>query len=193
MLRLVDNGLLFLVQTVFNLYILIVMLRIILQWVGARFTNPISQLVIKLTNPVVTPLRKLIPSFKGIDIASFLVLLILEFIKLSLIIFLKAGIMAGFFGLVVMAFADILDTILDVFFFAILVNIILSWVTPTAHGPISEILYQITEPLLRPFRQFIPTIAGFDISPIPVLIILQLLSIVVTQPLFFMGQQLALA
>lgn len=187
-----DNALIFLVETLFNLYILILMLRIILQWVGAHFYNPVSQFVIKLTNPAVKPLRKLLPPFKGIDLASLIILVALEFIKLLLIIWLKIGIFAGILGLIVMAFGDILDVILDIFFYAILISALLSWINPRQYNPITEVLHLITEPLLRPARHFIPPIAGFDISPIPVLIILQLCTIIIAAPLMSVGLAIAL-
>lgn len=187
-----DNALIFLIETLFNLYILILMLRIILQWVGAHFYNPVSQFVIKLTNPVVKPLRKLLPPFKGIDLASLIILVALEFIKLMLIIWLKIGIFAGVLGLIVMAFGDILDVILDIFFYAILISVLLSWINPRQYNPITEVLHLITDPLLRPARHFIPPIAGFDISPILVLIILQLCTILIATPLMSVGLGIAL-
>ena len=187
------SALIFLTNTILDLYILIVMLRVILQWVGAKFYNPITQLIVKLTNPVIIPLRRILPPFKGIDLASFLVLLILEFIKLVLIIYLSVGTLPGIFGLVVIAFGELLDVILDIFFFAILINVIISWVNPMSSSPVNEILYLITEPLLKPIRKIIPPIAGFDLSPIPALIILQLCAMLITSPLINIGRGLALA
>jgi len=98
-----ENAGLFLVETLFDLYILIVMLRVILQWLGAHFNNPVIQFILKLTNPVVTPLRRILPPFKGLDLASLLVLIILEFIKLYLIILLKTGALAGILGILIIA------------------------------------------------------------------------------------------
>src|SRR5262245_38239331 len=107
MISSVDDALIFLIETLFNLYVLILMLRVVLQWVGANFYNPISQFVLKLTNPVVTPLRKILPPFKGIDIASLLILTSLEFIKFFIVIWLGLKIIPGFIGLVIMSFGDI--------------------------------------------------------------------------------------
>ncbi len=189
----INNALIFLVETLFNIYILILMLRIILQWVGAHFYNPVSQFVIKLTNPVVKPLRQLFPPFRGIDFASLIILVALEFVKLLLVIWLKLNIIPGILGLIVMAFGDILDVILDIFFYAIIINALLSWINPKQYNPITEVLHLITDPLLRPARKIIPAISGIDISPIPVLIILQLCSILIASPLMSLGLRIALS
>lgn len=191
MLTILDNAIIFLIETLFNLYILILMLRMILQWVGAHFYNPISQFVVKLTNPVVKPLRQILPPIKGIDLATTLILLILEFIKLLLIIWLKAGVLPNVIGLLIMAFGDIIGVILNIFFYAIIISVILSWVNPRQHNSFTDILYLMTEPLLKPARKIIPPIGGFDISPIPVLIILQLLEMLVANPLISIGFSLA--
>ena len=91
-----------------------------------------------------------------------------------------------------MAFGDILDVVLSIFFWAIIINALLSWVNPNPHNPITEILYLMTEPLLRIVRRFIPLIAGIDISPIPVLIVLHLCSILIAQPLLIIGGNMAI-
>jgi len=192
MLTTLGNAGTFLIETLFDLYILIVMLRVILQWVGAHFSNPVSQFVLKLTNPVVKPLRRLFPPIKGIDLASFAVLLILEFIKLILVIWFKTGAVAGFTGMLIISFADILDLIFDIFFFAIIMNVIISWVGQSGYNPITDILHLLTEPLLRPVRRLIPTVAGFDLSPIPVLIILHLCAMLIATPLMNIGLRLAI-
>ncbi len=188
----INDSFIYLIRTLFDLYIFIVMLRVLLQWAGAQFNNPVIQFIVKITNPVIMPLRRIIPPYKGIDLASFFVLLILEFLKLVIIVYLKAGVIPGVIGLLVMAFADILDIILDVFFWAIILYIIISWINPVTHSPIVVILYLLSEPLLRPARRLIPPISGFDISPIPVLIILHLCELLITEPLFKIGLDLAI-
>ena len=112
----VNNALVFLIRSIFDIYIFIVMLRVLLQLAGAQFNNPIIQFIVKITNPVVMPLRKLLPPFKGIDVASLLILILLEFLKLVIIVYIKAGVVPGVMGLLVMSFADILNIILDIFF-----------------------------------------------------------------------------
>lgn len=91
-----------------------------------------------------------------------------------------------------MAFGDIVGVVLNIFFYAIIINIILSWVSPRQYNPLTEILHLMTEPLLNPARRFIPPISGFDISPIPVLIILQFITMLVANPLMNLGLRIAL-
>lgn len=186
------NAGLFLIKSSFDLYIFIVMLRIVLQWVHADFANPVFALVTKLTNPPLKPIRRLIPTLNGMDLAAFILLLLLEIIKLAILVWIQVGTVPTFLGLTVLAFAELLSQLINIFFFAILALAILSWLSPLAHGPLVEVLYRICDPLLRPVRRFLPPIAGFDLSPIPVLIILKLLMYLVVQPLGQIGISLAL-
>ncbi len=188
----VSNAGLFLTKSVFDLYIFIVMLRIVLQWVHADFANPVFELVARLTNPPLKPIRRLIPTIHGMDIAAIVLLLILEGLKLALLVWLQIHAIPTFTGLVVLAFAELLNQLINIFFFAILALAILSWLSPLTHGALVEVVYRVCEPLLRPVRRVLPTIAGFDLSPIPVLIILKLITLLVVQPLGQIGVTLAL-
>lgn len=192
MLNSLNTAGLFLIKSIFDLYIFIVMLRIILQWVHADFSNPVFELVTRLTNPPLKPLRRLVPNLSGIDFAAVILLLFLEIIKLGLLVWLQIGAIPTLMGLSVLAFAELLNQLINIFFFAILALAVLSWLSPLAHGPLVEVLYRLCEPLLRPMRRIIPPIAGFDLSPVPVLIILQLLTMLVVQPLMRIGIALAL-
>lgn len=187
-----DNAGLFLIQIVFDLYIFIVMLRIVLQWVNTNFNNPLLALVAKLTNPPLKPICRIIPAVHGIDFPAVVLLLLLEVIKFTLLLWLQAGALPNFLGLIVLAFSELLNQLINIFFYAILALALLSWLSPLAHGPLIEILYRLSEPLMKPVRRFIPTISGFDLSPIPVLIFLKLLTIIVAQPLAQIGAAMAL-
>lgn len=187
-----DNAGIFLVQSIFDLYIFIVMLRIVLQWVNTDFNNPVLALVAKLTNPPLKPICRIIPTLHGVDFAAVVLLLLLEVIKFTLMLWLQAGILPSFMGLLVLAFAELLNQLINIFFYAILALAILSWISPLTHGPLTDILYRLSEPLMRPVRRVIPPISGFDLSPIPVLIGLKLLTIIVVQPLAQIGAALAL-
>lgn len=187
-----DNAGLFLIQIVFDLYIFIVMLRVVLQWVNTNFNNPLLALIAKLTNPPLKPICRIIPTLHGVDLAAVVLLLLLEVAKFTLMLWLQAGVLPNFLGLLVLAFAELLNQLINIFFYAILALAILSWLSPLAHGPLVEILYRLSEPLMKPVRRFIPTVSGFDLSPIPVLIFLKLLTIIVVQPLAQIGAALAL-
>lgn len=192
MINPLDSAGLFLVQTLFDLYIFVVMLRIVLQWVNADFRNPLFQTVAKFTNAPLKPIRRIIPVIHGIDFAAIFLLLALEVIKLSLLVWLQIGGIPKFSGLVVLAFAELLSQLINIFFYAIIGSAILSWVSPLSQGPLVEVLWRLTEPLMRPVRRFMPTVGGFDITPIPVLLVLKLITIVIVQPLIQIGVALAM-
>ncbi len=191
MLDSVDNGLIFLVRILFELYIIAIMLRVILQWAGVHYFNPIAQLVVKLTNPVLKPLRRIIPSWHGIDFAALILLLALELIKLLLIIWLQVGSLPNIIGLMVWGFADLLNILLNFYFWAILIAVVISLLGQAQFSSVAEVLHLITEPLLRPFRRAIPPIAGFDLSPLPVIIILKIIDIIFVNMLISVGIGLA--
>jgi len=176
------NAGVFLIQTLFGLYILAVMLRFILQVARADFYNPVSQFLVKVTNPPLVPMRRVIPGVMGIDVAAVVLMLILKTIEIFLIT-LMSGITLSIMGLIVFAIADLLELLLNVFFFTILIQVILSWVNPGGHNPAVALLYGINEPLLSRARRLIPPISGFDLSPIVVMIALQLLSILLISPI----------
>ncbi len=176
------NAGVFLVQTVFGLYILAVMLRLILQVARADFYNPVSQFLVKATNPPLVPMRRMIPGVMGIDVAAIVLMLILKAIEIFLIT-LMSGVSLSIMGLIVFSIADLLELLLNVFFFTILIQVILSWVNPGGHNPAVALLYGINEPLLSRARRLIPPISGFDLSPIVVMITLQLLSILLIAPI----------
>ncbi|ABS77894.2 YggT family protein [Coxiella burnetii] len=186
------NAGIFLVGLIFDLYIIILMLRLLMQKLGASYYNPISQVVIRLTNIFVSPLQRIIPGFKGFDLAIVLLLVLLEFIQVLLLLWLRAGWLPKFSGLVIIVIATLGNKFLNLYFYAIILRVVMSWIASLQHNPIAEIIFLITEPLMRPIRRLIPSIAGFDFSPIVLLILLQLISILVFRPLIEFGTQLAL-
>ncbi|WP_267257301.1 YggT family protein [Coxiella endosymbiont of Ornithodoros maritimus] len=186
------NAGIFLVGLIFNLYIIILMLRLLMQKLGVSYYNPISQVVIRLTNIFVSPLQRIIPGFKGFDLAIILLLILLEFIQVLLLFWLGAGYLPKFSGLVIIVIARLGNKFLKLYFYAIILRVVMSWIASLQHNPIAEIIFLITEPLMRPIRRLIPSIAGFDFSPIVLLILLELISILVFRPLIEFGMQLAL-
>lgn len=168
------NAGVFLINTVFGLYILIVMLRFLLQLVRGDFYNPVSQFLVKATSPVLVPLRGVIPGLFGIDFASVVLLFVLQVTQIVLV-----GLIKGYafqpLGLVVMSIAELASLTLNIFFFSILIQVILSWVNPGTYNPVSALLYGLNEPLLRPARRLIPPVSGFDFSPLVVGVVLKLI------------------
>jgi YggT family protein len=176
----------FLVETVFGIYILMVLLRLLFQLVRADFYNPFSQFLVRLTNPPLLPLRRIVPGLGGIDVASIILLLALQVLKLFLVVLIN-GYAATPIGMVVLSLAQLLELTVWVFLIAIFVRIILSWIAPHSHHPMTALLISLTEPLMRPARRLLPPISGLDLSPIIVLILLQLTLMLVVQPLTDLG------
>ncbi|MCI0505410.1 MAG: YggT family protein [Gammaproteobacteria bacterium] len=184
------NAIEFLIQTIFGLYLVAVMLRVLLQLVRADFYNPVSQFLVKVTNPPLIPLRRVIPGFMGIDFAAIVLMILIKALEIFLIVLIK-GISVNVLGIVVLAIAELLRLLINVYFFSILIQVVISWVNPGTYNPVVSLLYSINEPLLRRARRLIPPISGFDLSPIVVIILLQLVSILLIHPLADLGQGLA--
>lgn len=171
----------FLVQTIFGIAILIVMLRFLLQLVKADFYNPASQLIVRATQPILAPMRRIIPGVGGIDLSSIVLMLVLQMVETGL---LKAmGAYALFnvstAGLLVWAIADLVELATFVFIFSLIVQVILSWLSPGAYNPMVGLLYSFNEPILRPARRVLPSTSGLDFSPLIALIFLNLIQILV--------------
>ncbi|WP_455197245.1 YggT family protein [Kaarinaea lacus] len=184
------NAIEFLIQTLFGLYLVAIMLRVLLQLTRADFYNPVSQFLVKVTNPPLIPLRRVIPGFMGIDFAAVVLMIVIKMVEIFLIVLIK-GVSVNFFGIVVLAIAELFRLLINVYFFTILIQVVLSWVNPGSYNPAVSLLYSINEPLLGRARRMIPPISGFDLSPIVVIILLQLISILLVQPIADLGQGLA--
>lgn len=178
----VGNAATFLVETLFGLYILIVMLRFLLQWVRADFYNPVSQFIVKATQPPLAPLRRLIPGFAGADLAAVVLMFALKFTELWIVLGLL-GIPPQIPGLAMLCIAELLSLLINVFIFSILIQVIISWVNPGMYNPVMGLLHSLNEPLLAPARRVIPPISGLDLSPIAVIIFLQLVSMLAVAPI----------
>lgn len=155
------NPFVFLIDILLGLYITVLMLRMILQWVRADFYNPVSQFIVKVTDPLVVPLRRIIPGLWGIDFATLLIIIVLTGIKVVIV----QGVMPVEF-IVLTTLIETIDLVLNVFLFAIIIQAILSWVNPDPYNPVVGILHSITWPVLKYFKKLIPPISGLDISPI---------------------------
>lgn len=164
-----ENPFVFLIETLFDLYIIVLMLRFLLQQVHADFYNPVSQFIVRATSPVVIPVRRFVPGLGGIDIAT--VLLIILFIGLkAVLISLLQGYGVSFVGLLLYSVREFITLGINVFMFAIIVQAILSWVNPDPYNPVYSILYSITSPVLRPVQRVLPQMGGLDLSPLVVLL-----------------------
>ncbi len=183
------NPLEFLISTLMGLFITAVMLRFLLAMVRADFYNPLTQILVKLTNPALKPLRRLIPGFGGIDIASLLLMLSLQMLALALITLLR-GVALHPVGLLLWSLAELLGLLLNIYMFSILIQVILSWINPGTYNPAVSLIYSINEPLLAPARRLIPPLSGLDLSPVVALLGLQLAKMLLLPPLLTWGQAL---
>jgi YggT family protein len=171
----------FLIQTLFGLYILIVLLRFILQWTHADFYNPISQFIVKATATPLRPLRRLIPGAGGIDLASLVLAWLLKSIELMLVLLLLG--VGNPMGALLWSIPELINLLINIFLFAVLIQVILSWVNPGTYNPANNLLYSLTQPLLRPARKMLPDLSGLDLSPMLVMIGLTLLKMLLIPPL----------
>lgn len=185
-----SNAAVYMLETVFTLYILMVLLRFLLQLARADFYNPICQFLVKATNPPLRPLRRVIPGLWGIDLASVVLLIALQMLALWLT-HLAAGRAVAMEGLFLLSLSELLLLTLNTLLITILVQVIMSWLNPGAYNPLVSILYSLNEPLLRPARRLLPSFAGIDFSPLVVLVLMQLTKILIVAPLRDAGLGLA--
>lgn len=163
---------LFLIKTLFELYLFVLMIRLILAYVQANYFNPVTRLIIRLTQPLVTPLRRIIPNYRRIECSTLLLIIFFEIIKVTLLFSMTVG-LPDPFTLLLISFTEALKLLLQTFFYAILLQALMSWFQP-GETPATQILRQLSSPILYPLQRIIPPVSGFDITPIPALLLLQL-------------------
>ena len=168
------NAVVFLVPAIFNLILSVLILRILLQLSRANFYNPISQLIWRVTMPVVGPLARLIPRWRTLDIAGLLVLLAVTIAYIWILnalvpVFFGVG---GWLDVIAIAVKKIIALTVQLYVLSIFAQALLSWVGPGVNNPNANILWSLNEPLLRPVRRILPPFSGLDLSPIPVILIL---------------------
>ena len=166
------QALFFIMKTLTQLYLLLLLLRFWLPMFRADFRNPVAQGILRLTSPLIIPLRRFIPPIGRIDTATVLVAFGIEYLLILVLLALGGG-SAGILPIAATAVIDLAILSLNMFFFVILIKIILSWIAPHNYNPATAMLASIAEPILRPFRRLIPPIGGLDISPIFAIVLLQ--------------------
>jgi YggT family protein len=167
----------FIVVSLLGLYQIVLLLRLLMQWVRADFRNPVARAVVQMTDPVILPLRRLLPPVKRLDTASVVAILAVSAVKIA------AGQLILGFGLPAPdlllrgLLLEIVRLVLTTYLFAIILNAILSFVAPGNYSPAHSLLNSICEPVLRPIRRHIPSVAGLDLSPLWACIAIQALLI----------------
>ena len=183
-----SNAGVFLVSTIFGLYILAIMLRLIFQLVRADFYNPVSRFIVKITNPALKHLRRFIPGLAGIDMASVLVMMVLQMLEIFIITQLRNFPAPDILGLGLYAFVELITLSFYVFLISIFILALLSWINPGHYNPVNALLHQITEPVLRPARRMLPPMSGLDLSPMVAMVVLWLVKLLLLDPLGLWAQ-----
>lgn len=166
------QALYFVLKTLTQLYLLLLLLRLWLPVFRADFRNPIAQGVLRLTSPLIIPLRRFLPPIGRLDTSTVLVAFTIEYALIQILLTLSGG-SAPFVPIALTALLDLAILSLDMFFFVILIKIILSWVAPHNYNPVTAMLSTIAEPILSPFRRLLPPLGGLDISPIFAIVLLR--------------------
>ena len=177
------NAAFYLVKTLTDLYLLTFLFRFILQWVRADFYNPLSQFIVRATNPLVVPARRIVPSVGELDVATLVVLAALE-CAVTWLLLAIVGTGFAFDTFMVYVLLRLISLTIWLYSIAILVYVVLSFLAQAAYSPIAMLLGQVVGPVLRPVRRIIPPIAGLDLSPWLVFILLQALMIALPLPAY---------
>ncbi|MDY7562797.1 YggT family protein [Pseudomonas sp. 10B1] len=165
----------FVIQTLVSLYLAIVLLRFVLQLVKANFYNPLCQFAVRATQPLLKPIRRIIPSVFGLDTSSLLLAIIVQALLMALVLAMTYGAIGDIPHLLIWSIIGVTSLFLKIFWVAMIVMVIVSWVAPGSHNPAAELAYQISEPVLAPFRRLVPNLGGMDISPIFAFIAIQVI------------------
>jgi YggT family protein len=168
------GALYFIVRTLLSMLLFVFMLRVLLQWARADFRNPLAQAVVKITNPLVMPLRRVLPPVGKVDTSSIVAVLIVAALG-ELILSLFAGFTPDPLRLTKLIVLKIVWTTLNAYFWAIVIYSVLSMIAPGGYSPMQSLLGALCEPVLRPFRRIIPPIANIDFSPLWACIAIQAL------------------
>lgn len=173
------NPLIFIIDTLFNLYMIVVALRIVMQWAHWEYHNPMVQFIIRATQHPVKALRRFIPAAGRWDTATFVLLFMVALLKIIVV-----GVLSGFLpnGLLLIGYvlAEIFSLFIHIFTFSIIIEVILSWVTPPgSYNPVAPLIRRMNAPILQPVRRLIPPLGGIDLSPLFALIGLQVLAMLV--------------
>jgi YggT family protein len=183
-------GIFYLINVIFDLYTIVLIVRLVLAWVGADSSHPFIQLIIKITSPVVKPLKSFLPDVKDIELSTLVLIILLQSIKWFLISILTPGFgIPNIIGVLISGIASSLSLAITVFFYAFLALFILSFIQQ--NSPFYRQLLKFCRPVLAPIQKVVPPISGIDLSPAIACIILQFIKIVLVDSLLSWGQGIA--
>ena len=176
-----SDGGIFVVQTLTGLIVLALNLRFLMQVSRANYYNPIAQGFVKATNPLLRPLRRFIPGWGGIDGAALVLAVIIQAITFFLILVALNSSIPAINPLTLLSWAilNVLDLNVKIYFWSVIAVVVVSWIAPQSGHPAIQLVAQITEPVMRPVRNVMPSMGGLDLSPIIVFLILNVVSVVI--------------
>jgi len=169
----------YLVQAVGSLYLVIVLLRLLLQLARADFYNDLSQFIVKATNPLLRPLRRVIPPIGRVDTASLVLALAIQVLASCILILVMGFTIPNPLMLMLWGAIGLLSLTVKFFFWALIAMIVVSWIAPGSRHPALILIYQLTEPVMAPVRKLLPPMGGLDFSPILVFLLINVLEIVI--------------
>jgi len=173
------NPLIFVIDTLFYLYMIVVALRLVMQWANWDYYNPLAQFIIKASQVPVKFLRQFIPAIGRWDTATIVLLLVVTLLKLLIVGLIAGALPSGVFWISLLL-AEIFSLFISIYTVSIIVEVILSWVAAAgSYNPVAPLVSRMNAPLLRPVRNFLPPLGGIDLSPLFVLLGLQVLSMLV--------------
>lgn len=175
-----NDALRFLVETCFQLYLFILVIRVLLAYAGANYFDPITQFVARFTDKLVKPVRSIIPNASGIELSTLLIIYIFCCVKLFILSTL-ASFPINPLSVLLIGFADMITLFIQTLMYAIIIQALMTWIQP--QSSVNYILYKVTAPILQPIQRICPPVGGMDISPIPALILLQLSMILIVNPI----------
>jgi YggT family protein len=168
----------FILNSVLSLVVGAFLLRLLLQLVRTDFRNPLAQAIVRLTNPVVAPLRRVLPAIGRLDTASAVATLVAQALKITLLNLLWGG-LGSAAGLAVLALIDLVDLALMLYWGGILVYALLGWIDAGGYNPAARFLGDLTAPILRPLRRALPPVGGLDLSPLAAMLLLYVVQMIV--------------
>ncbi len=173
------NALVFIINSFAQLYLLVLLIRLLMPWMGGNYQNPISQAILKLTSPLVVPVRRILPPIGKLDTATLVVAFGIQYLTILVIAIIQRW-APGILPIAVTALVNLVVLMLRLFVFAIFIRVILSWIAPGSYNPAVAIITSLTEPVMAPFRRVLPPLGGLDLSPVFAIIMLSAAAIFVS-------------
>jgi YggT family protein len=171
----------YIAEWLFAFVVAIFLLRLLLQLVRAEFRNPLAQALVRLTNPLILPLRRVLPPVGRVDSASVVAVLLVQLAATALLTLLAGLGLPAPLHLLLRAVLELADTTLTLYVFATIGYVLVSWVAPDGYSPVGRLLADLVAPLLRPLRRALPLLGGIDLSPAVAILLLSVLRIVLSE------------